>query len=96
MSAANDEGLAGDTAQAFRDTEALDGIYSAIGPGEEQAADACAKAFATLQAHLALSGFTLTELGGGGYLISRWDRTAHLDDLRGVREFLHRVGGGNG
>ncbi len=51
------------------------------------------KAFATLQAMLALKGFSLHELSCGGFLVSRWDRTAHFSDLSGVRQFLQRIGG---
>lgn len=48
-------------------------------------------AIARLAAHLALPGFSLHELTGGGFLISRWDRTAHCGDLRAVSAFLRRV-----
>lgn len=53
----------------------------------------CAKRFATLQALLALRGFQLIALSCGGFLICRWDRSAHAPDLRGVEAFLERVGG---
>lgn len=51
------------------------------------------KAFATLAARLALRGYALHDLSCGGFLISRWDRTAHFSDLSGVRQFLQRIGG---
>lgn len=54
------------------------------------------KLFTTLQARLALLGYSLTELAGGTFLVSRWNLTLHLSDLIGVRTFLHRVGGGRG
>lgn len=51
------------------------------------------KAFATLAARLAIKGYALHDLSCGGYLVARWDRTAHFSDLTGVRQFLQRVGG---
>ena len=36
------------------------------------------KRFATLTALLALKGFSLHELAGGGFLIARWDRTVRM------------------
>lgn len=50
------------------------------------------KAFATMAAKLALAGFTLHQLAHGGYLVSRWDRTFHSNDLAGVRGFAQRAG----
>ena len=50
------------------------------------------KAFATLAAKLALAGFTLHQLAHGGYMVSRWDRTFHSNDLAGVRGFAQRAG----
>lgn len=90
------EALAAATAQGLGNVKALNVADCPPLLDEGQADDRCTKPFATLQARLALRGFTLCELGGGGYLVSRWDRTAHLNDLRGVREFLHRVGGHHG
>ena len=58
--------------------------------------DAERKEVATLAARLAFKGFSLHELAGGGFLIARWDRTAHCSDLRAVAGFLRRVGGSNG
>jgi hypothetical protein len=80
----------------FRVQSTADSGDSPAGAQDEQDTAAGAKAFATLQAQLALRGFSLTELAGGGYLVSRWDRTGHLNDLRSVREFLRRVGGHHG
>lgn len=51
------------------------------------------KRFETLRAQLAGSGFALHELSCGGYLIARWDRTAHAPDLHAVQCFLERVKG---
>ena len=48
---------------------------------------------ARLAAHLALAGFSLHELAGGGFLVAKWDRTAHCCDLRAVAGFLRRIGG---
>ena len=52
------------------------------------------KRFATLQALLAIRGFQLIALSCGGFLICRWDRSAHAPDLRGVEAFYERVSGG--
>lgn len=52
----------------------------------------CPKQFATIAAQLALRGFSLYRLDHGGYLIARWDRTAHAPDLRGAAQFLERLG----
>ena len=51
------------------------------------------KAVATLAARLAFMGFSLHELACGGFLIARWDRTAHCSDLHAVAAFLRRVEG---
>ena len=47
----------------------------------------------TLAARLALRKYTLHELACGGFLIARWDRTAHCSDLGAVVAFLRRLGG---
>ena len=39
------------------------------------------KRFATLQAHLALAGFSLTRATDGYYVIARWTPTHHLQTL---------------
>ena len=52
------------------------------------------KAQATLAAMLALRGFSLLEIAGGGYLVARWDRSAHCSDLAQVRAFYQRAVGG--
>ena len=54
--------------------------------------DADRKAFATIAARLALAGFSLHQLAHGGYMVSRWDRTFHSNDLAGVRGFAQRAG----
>ena len=57
--------------------------------------DAERKEQARLAALLALAGgFSLHELACGGFLIARWDRTAHCSDLGQVAAFLRRIGGG--
>lgn len=50
------------------------------------------KCLATMAAKLALAGFSLHQLAHGGYLVSRWDRTFHSNDLAGVRGFAQRAG----
>jgi hypothetical protein len=52
-----------------------------------------AKRQATLAAKLALLGYSLHPLSRGGFLVSRWDRSRHLDDLGAVAAFLRQVGG---
>lgn len=47
------------------------------------------KRFATLQAHLALAGFSLTRATDGYYIVARWDQTHHLKTLEQVEQ-LHR------
>ncbi|MDL2339286.1 MAG: hypothetical protein QFE16_15720 [Pseudomonadota bacterium] len=54
--------------------------------------DADRKAFTTLAAKLAFAGFSLHQLAHDGYLVSRWDRTFHSNDLAGVRGFCQRAG----
>jgi|KBSSwiStaDraftv2_1062776.scaffolds.fasta_scaffold4882005_2 hypothetical protein len=54
---------------------------------------ACPKRFSTLQALLAMRGFQLIALSCGGFLICRWDRSAHAPDMRGVQAFYERIGG---
>jgi len=49
------------------------------------------KRFATLQAHLALAGFSLTQAADGYYVIARWNQTRHLDTLEQVEQFHQRV-----
>lgn len=55
--------------------------------------DAERKTYLTLQARLALKGYSMIELSTGAFLISRWDRSAHCSDLTAVRAFLARIGG---
>ncbi len=49
------------------------------------------KRFATIQAHLALAGFSLTRADAGYYVIARWDRTRHLEKLEQVEQFHRSV-----
>jgi hypothetical protein len=61
---------------------------------EETSADdvSVAKATATLQARLALRGFVLHRLPGGGFAISRWDQQRIVDSLPEVEAFARVVG----
>ena len=45
------------------------------------------KRFATLQAHLALAGFSLTRAAGGYCVVAPWNQTLHLDTLGQVEQF---------
>ena len=51
------------------------------------------KRFATIQAELAIKGYSLTELAGGGFLIFKWNLSRHVADLRGAVNFLRQIGG---
>ena len=45
------------------------------------------------QFRAALAGYTLHELACGGFLVAKWDRTAHCRNLRAVAAFVRLVGG---
>lgn len=49
------------------------------------------KRFATLQAHLALAGFSLTRAAEGYYIVARWNQTHHLETLELVEQLQRRV-----
>lgn len=49
------------------------------------------KRFATLQAHLALAGFSLTRAADGYYVVARWNQTRNLVTLEQVEQFHRRV-----
>ena len=49
------------------------------------------KRFATLQAHLALAGFSLTRATDGYYVVARWNQTHHLKTLEQVEQLHRRV-----
>ena len=85
QAAPNDEGptVAGSSLQGTTENEHLDCAND----------DALVKVRASLTAKLALLGYSLHQLSGGGYLVSRWDRTRHLNDLHAVSAFLRQVGG---
>jgi hypothetical protein len=55
--------------------------------------DAEIRHFARLREALASSGYTLSPLACGGYLIARRDLTRNAPDLRAVRRFLSVIGG---
>ena len=57
----------------------------------EAAWAAARQRFATLQAHLALAGFSLIRAGDGHYVIARWNETRRLDTLEEVEQFHQRV-----
>lgn len=50
------------------------------------------KAFATLQAQLALAGFQLTRDGRGGFVVASLGRHRDLDSLGAVEAFARQVG----
>ncbi len=58
------------------------------------------KAFATLRAHFAVAGHTLTRSnpadGAVTYYAVRWGFCRALDDLNAVAQFLTQIGGFNG
>ena len=53
--------------------------------------DGYGKRFATLQAHLALAGFSLTRATDGYYVVARWNQTRNLETLEQVELFRRRV-----
>jgi hypothetical protein len=53
--------------------------------------DGYGKRFATLQAHLALAGFSLMRAAGGYYVVARWNQTRNLETLEQVELFRRRV-----
>ena len=59
----------------------------------EQAIDHDRKHFATLQAQLAMRGYTLREWQCDGYQIARWNLVKHAPDLKAVGQFLRSIGG---
>lgn len=85
MTAPNDEGLTATNDQPPKSTQPSDASITDL--------DASRKQFATLAALLALKGYALHELACGGFLICRWDRTAHCSDLGAVHGFLRKIGG---
>jgi hypothetical protein len=80
----NEKGLGACGAQPYEST---------VNPAIVAEQDCDRKAFTTLAALLAIRGFSVYELSGGGYLCARWDRNCHLADLAGVRAFYKRIGG---
>jgi hypothetical protein len=49
------------------------------------------KRFATLQAHLALAGFSMTRAPEGYYVVARWNQTRHLETLEQVEQLQRTV-----
>ena len=84
-------------------TPTSDNAHLAVGAVEKQRAGDCSileqhaddgKRFATLRALLALAGgFTLLELADGSYLVTRWNCSRPLADLRAVAVFVRQVRG---
>lgn len=70
----------------------------AEGDKSDSATAACiGKAFATLQAELALRGFALVGIGADdgplSYRVGRWNLSRELHDLAAVAAFLKQIGG---
>jgi len=73
-----DEGAGARDANPFKqDLQPLDCAGAAYG----------VKRFSTLQAHLALAGFSLTRAAAGYYVIARWDQAHHLGTLEQIEQF---------
>jgi hypothetical protein len=53
--------------------------------------DGYSKRFATLQAHLALAGFSLTRASDGYYVVARWNQTRRLATLEQVEQVQRSV-----
>lgn len=50
------------------------------------------KAFATMQARLALAGFQLERMADGSFVVARWTMTRSLADVAAVATFIVQVG----
>lgn len=74
----------GGSGEAEKNDESID----CAAPG----AAAQGKAFAMLQAQLALAGFQLTKNGRGGFTVASWGRHRDLDSLTAVEVFARQVG----
>lgn len=61
--------------------------------GSRHDADQQVKRIATLRAALALRGFELRRLDGGGWLITRWNLSREAAHLDAVAAFTRQVGG---
>lgn len=79
----NDETLAVGAAQGFRGQAETN--------TNQSSSDDSRKEVDTATARLALLGFSLHELAGGGFLIARYDRVLHAPDLRSVQAFQRRM-----
>lgn len=62
----------------------------AVTQAAEERADQ--KRFATLQARLALRGYVLRKIDGGGFVCSRWGMFRELQNLDAVERFAGLVG----
>lgn len=103
MSLEGDEASTAGTVRGLRDQQ-IQREDSANGTPCAQAADhpdnagnQCSdKEFATARAQLAIHGYALQIIGGGGgctaYLVSRWNMSCSLPDLVAVHEFAKRAG----
>lgn len=87
--APNDE-APGVMAEGFRDQETADSLDSAAAHIAEQD-----KAFSTARAKLAIAGWTLHIVDGGGaaaYWVSRWGQSRTLPDRHALAQFMKQVG----
>lgn len=50
------------------------------------------KPVSTLVARLALAGFQVHRLDGGGYLVCRWNLSRHCPDMRTLAGFAQQLG----
>ena len=91
--APNDEGPTGTNGQAFREQGKADSLYfDANRVGEQD------KCFATARAKLALAGWVIHIVDGGGgtvaYWVSRWGQSRTLPDRHALDQFTKQVTGG--
>ncbi len=87
--APNDE-APGVMAEGFRDQETADSLNSAAAHIAEQD-----KEFSTARAKLAIAGWTLHIVDGGGaaaYWVSRWGQSRTLPDRHALAQFMKQVG----
>jgi hypothetical protein len=91
----NDERPTGANGRPLWDSENGQSNSALIAALPQAAADR--KTIATLRAQLALLGYQLHEIvgeeGRRAWLVSRWDRSRELADVRAIEAFLAHAGG---
>ena len=92
MAAPNTKALGVTSAEGLQETKPTNA--ASVPPAEalsKTIATLC-QTIATLTARLALAGFAVHRLDGGGFLVSKWNLTKHCPDLRALAGFAQQVG----